>query len=261
MPRRTLLELFSATQAIQRRRNVAARRVSRAERMAKAPKPPHAALLAYSSVMDTYAERVAAKAERLIFSRIEGGDIEAGLARFELELRDLASNMQRSSRAAARRASKHARREVERVLNVALPRDLREDLAVERFVQRAEARLLAAAQEQTARIRQALIEGKGVEGARKALWVSRLRSQAVARDEVYGLQADALRQWATETGSTHYIWVTARDERVRASHSALDGKVFAWAEPPVTGAREGANHPGEAPNCRCRALPVEATYE
>lgn len=49
--------------------------------------------------------------------------------------------------------------------------------------------------------------------------------------------------------TTHYIWRTARDERVRSAHAANAGRVFAWGDPPATG------HPGEAARCRCWAEP------
>lgn len=49
--------------------------------------------------------------------------------------------------------------------------------------------------------------------------------------------------------TTHYIWRTARDERVRTAHAANEGRVFAWTDPPETG------HPGEAHQCRCWAQP------
>jgi hypothetical protein len=49
--------------------------------------------------------------------------------------------------------------------------------------------------------------------------------------------------------TTHYVWRTQGDARVRASHRANDGKIFAWDDPPPTG------HPGEDYGCRCRAEP------
>ncbi|MGC6471407.1 MAG: phage minor head protein [Parvibaculales bacterium] len=49
--------------------------------------------------------------------------------------------------------------------------------------------------------------------------------------------------------TTHYIWRTRRDSRVRPSHAENDGKVFAWNNPPPTG------HPGEDYGCRCIAEP------
>ena len=45
--------------------------------------------------------------------------------------------------------------------------------------------------------------------------------------------------------TTHYVWRTAGDGRVRGSHAARNGQIFAWADPPEHG------HPGQEPNCRC----------
>lgn len=56
----------------------------------------------------------------------------------------------------------------------------------------------------------------------------------------------------TEAGqhiTPRYVWLTAGDERVRASHAANDGKVFFWSDPPPTG------NPGEEYGCRCVAVP------
>jgi len=59
----------------------------------------------------------------------------------------------------------------------------------------------------------------------------------------------------TETEVNHstplYRWRTASDEKVRASHAANEGRIFAWGNPPDKG------HPGEEMNCRCYAEPVE----
>ncbi len=52
-----------------------------------------------------------------------------------------------------------------------------------------------------------------------------------------------------KTAATHYIWRTQSDNRVRSSHAANNGKIFAWNNPPETG------HPGEDYNCRCVAEP------
>jgi Phage Mu protein F like protein/Colicin E5 ribonuclease domain len=49
--------------------------------------------------------------------------------------------------------------------------------------------------------------------------------------------------------TTHYIWRTRGDNKVRASHAANNGKIFAWESPPSTG------HPGEDYGCRCWAEP------
>lgn len=49
--------------------------------------------------------------------------------------------------------------------------------------------------------------------------------------------------------TTHYIWRTRGDNKVRSRHAERDGQVFSWDNPPPGG------HPGEDYNCRCTAEP------
>lgn len=49
--------------------------------------------------------------------------------------------------------------------------------------------------------------------------------------------------------TTHYVWRTRRDGKVRSSHAEREGQVFAWDDPPEGG------HPGEDHGCRCTAEP------
>lgn len=55
--------------------------------------------------------------------------------------------------------------------------------------------------------------------------------------------------------TTHYVWRTRGDGKVRPSHAANDGKIFAWDDPPPTG------HPGEDYGCRCTAEPFLANID
>lgn len=59
----------------------------------------------------------------------------------------------------------------------------------------------------------------------------------------------SLKTAAQEHPTTHYIWRTRGDNKVRAAHAANNGRIFAWDNPPSTG------HPGEDYNCRCTAEP------
>lgn len=75
-------------------------------------------------------------------------------------------------------------------------------------------------------------------------------ARLIARDQVgkiYG-QVNAFRQ--KDLGVTSFVWQTMHDERVRDDHVDLDGKVFAYNDPPDEGL------PGEPTNCRCYAEPV-----
>lgn len=49
--------------------------------------------------------------------------------------------------------------------------------------------------------------------------------------------------------TSHYIWRTRGDGKVRSTHAVNNGKIFSWDVPPETG------HPGEDYNCRCTAEP------
>jgi SPP1 gp7 family putative phage head morphogenesis protein len=52
--------------------------------------------------------------------------------------------------------------------------------------------------------------------------------------------------------TSHYIWRTQGDDKVRPSHAANEGKIFMWNKRPPTG------HPGEDYGCRCWAEPYSA---
>lgn len=55
--------------------------------------------------------------------------------------------------------------------------------------------------------------------------------------------------------TTHYIWRTQGDGKVRPEHAANNGKIFAWNDAPSTG------HPGEDFHCRCWAEPYAEKLE
>jgi SPP1 gp7 family putative phage head morphogenesis protein len=59
----------------------------------------------------------------------------------------------------------------------------------------------------------------------------------------------SLKAAAQEHPTTHYIWRTRGDNRVRASHAANNGRIFSRDNPPSTG------HPGQDHGCRCTAEP------
>lgn len=59
-----------------------------------------------------------------------------------------------------------------------------------------------------------------------------------------------------ESGITHYIWSAGADDRVRPMHAALDGRVFAWDDPPITNPQGERHHPGMDFQCRCGAVPL-----
>ena len=77
-------------------------------------------------------------------------------------------------------------------------------------------------------------------------------AKLVARDQVGKFMGELNQQRQQDLGVTSFIWRTARDNRVREAHQALEGEEFSWDSPPAEGI------PGEPINCRCQAEPVLA---
>lgn len=85
--------------------------------------------------------------------------------------------------------------------------------------------------------------------------VAQSRAVLIARTEIAKTNATLTQARAQSVGATHYIWRTAGDSDVRETHAELDGKVFAFDDPPYIDG-EGNHHAGEFPNCRCYAEPI-----
>lgn len=85
--------------------------------------------------------------------------------------------------------------------------------------------------------------------------VTKARATLIARTEVSRTATELTAARAQYIGSTHFIWRTAGDSDVRASHKALNGGVFRWDQPPEC---DPGHHalPGAIWNCRCYPEPV-----
>lgn len=92
--------------------------------------------------------------------------------------------------------------------------------------------------------------------------VSRRHAKLIARDQTVKLNASLTKLRQEDLGITTYQWQTSGDERVRASHRAIDGMICRWDDPTVY--REPGqtkwkkrptsmpqNHPGGDVQCRC----------
>jgi SPP1 gp7 family putative phage head morphogenesis protein len=82
------------------------------------------------------------------------------------------------------------------------------------------------------------------------------RAKLIARDQINKFNGTLTMLRQQSLGVEKYTWSTARDERVRARHAALNGKVFSWKKAPVSGTSGERLHPGQPINCRCVAIPV-----
>ncbi|MCK5605458.1 minor capsid protein, partial [Candidatus Pacearchaeota archaeon] len=83
------------------------------------------------------------------------------------------------------------------------------------------------------------------------------RSALIARDQINKFQGSLSRLRQMESGVTHYIWVTAADERVRPNHRAADGKKVSWKSKGLPVGNKGEfHHPGFDYQCRCFSQPI-----
>ena len=95
--------------------------------------------------------------------------------------------------------------------------------------------------------------------------VSQSRANLIARDQVLKANADLTVARCSEVGITRYRWSTSHDERVRGTpggkwprglHYALDGRIFAFDDPPIVNAEGDRANPGTDYQCRCVAIPI-----
>jgi SPP1 gp7 family putative phage head morphogenesis protein len=93
--------------------------------------------------------------------------------------------------------------------------------------------------------------------------VSKRKAAFIAENET-SLATAAFRESRYRSlGSTHYVWRTMGDAKVRPTHGesnnhrVLDGRTFPWSSAPVVDPATGRRrHPGQDYNCRCLALPI-----
>jgi hypothetical protein len=82
-----------------------------------------------------------------------------------------------------------------------------------------------------------------------------------ATSAVLGLNTELIEEISRGGGSSHYRWITQRDDLVREWHAELDDRVFAWNSAPSGGGTrsDDSGHPGSGYGCRCLPEPVVGT--
>ena len=92
------------------------------------------------------------------------------------------------------------------------------------------------------------------------------RAKLIARDQVGKINGYMTERRQKDVGISFYEWSTSGDERVRASHKAMDGKLCRWDDSSVMSEDGGKTWisrpadmvgkiPGSDIQCRCSALP------
>lgn len=75
------------------------------------------------------------------------------------------------------------------------------------------------------------------------------RNELWARNEAGNLYAMQSEELAILTGIEKFRWVSEKDNRVRKSHKALDGRILEFDKAPFL--------PGQEPLCRCHMIPIK----
>ncbi len=93
----------------------------------------------------------------------------------------------------------------------------------------------------------------------KRFALSAAQADVIARDQILTLNAQITQARHQAAGIERFVWSTSGDARVRESHAELDGKEFAYDDPPIVDGEPTL--PGEAILCRCVAIPVVPELE
>lgn len=88
------------------------------------------------------------------------------------------------------------------------------------------------------------------------------RAALIARTETAKAVTALTQARSEDLGIEWYQWLTAKDQRVRPAHKVFEKVLVRWEDPPAPEAfvrinsTLGRYNAGEAPNCRCVAIPV-----
>jgi len=94
----------------------------------------------------------------------------------------------------------------------------------------------------------------------KKTGISKDRARLIAQDQVSKLNSNLASRRASDLGTKRFRWSTSSDERVRASHRALNNKIFSYKEGASV---DGESHvlPGQPIRCRCVAVPIISSID
>lgn len=85
----------------------------------------------------------------------------------------------------------------------------------------------------------------------KTTGLEKNRAKLIATDQVGNVFAAQTQAQFLGIGLERFVWVTSRDNRVRATHKDREGKIYYWSNPP------DGEIPGSAIRCRCTASVVK----
>jgi SPP1 gp7 family putative phage head morphogenesis protein len=93
--------------------------------------------------------------------------------------------------------------------------------------------------------------------------ITKRRAKMIAEDQTHKIYSAINRQRMDALGLTQFEWLhSGGGKHPRELHVSYSGKVFKFSEPPVIDERTGETGlPGDAPNCRCKMIPVLSSSE
>jgi hypothetical protein len=240
-------------------RSKTARKKADARARRAVPRMPRQIVANTQKTNAVFAGGIDARVEKYVLSQLPilgSGDpldleaLELGIQRLEYEVEAIATARRKAILTQAKKAIDAARASAKKLLGIDLPED--SYATAQAMADRSVERLKAAGAAQARLIRRAIREYREGTSMREAikstLWLSRLRGRIIAHDEIFNLYRDTFGRSCMLSGSSEGVYVTAKDDRVRATHQANEGKHFPWDRPPST-LREV--------NCRCMLVPVE----
>lgn len=115
-------------------------------------------------------------------------------------------------------------------------------------------------------LRKAYLNGEGMRGTEfEKLIYDKMKNRAklIVRTESAKINSAFTEVRAKALNIKGYIWSSSKDQRVRSTHSRMDGVLVFWNDPPTFRSiskkgkvSEMIGGAGETPNCRCVMLPV-----
>lgn len=88
--------------------------------------------------------------------------------------------------------------------------------------------------------------------------ITKRRARMIAEDQTRKTYSAINRQRMQKLGLAHFEWIhSGGGKHPRELHQIYNGRIFAFDNPPVIDERTGdTGFPGDAPNCRCKMVPI-----
>jgi SPP1 gp7 family putative phage head morphogenesis protein len=263
--------VITLAQLLHRRRVTASAAKRRPARKVPPQLRPNAAIATYTRVLLD----LSAQMDHVIYQTLRDADIvridEAlprhVISRLQHELEQLTSSrflvakIVRVAETVGDHTGQEFRRQVQRSLGVSLLAEPNLAALVDAFRIGNLKLITSLAHDKVERVRKILADAP--EGTRHEELARQIREQTgatrsraalIARTETLKLNAQMTQARHVEAGIKEARWSTARDERTRPSHRAMEGAVFSYDKLPVV---DGVpTLPGTPPNCRCLAIPI-----